>query len=65
MARRGFYSYDKTVLESFEDPNFHLVARPVDKKEREISDITKSLITLKVDLPIDFKPFNLFELLGN
>jgi hypothetical protein len=28
MARKGIYSFDKTVLGDFEDPYYHLVARP-------------------------------------
>ncbi|WP_419698976.1 hypothetical protein [Mucilaginibacter sp. NFX135] len=29
MAERGLYSFDKTVLNNFSEPHYHLVARPV------------------------------------
>ena len=28
MARRGFYSYDKTLVGNFEDVSYHLVCKP-------------------------------------
>lgn len=29
MSRRGLYSFDKTVLNNFNEPNYHLVSRPI------------------------------------
>ncbi len=29
MSKKGFYSFDKTHLNNFSDPNYHLVASPV------------------------------------
>jgi len=30
MAKRGLYSFDKTLLNNFSDTNYHIVARPIE-----------------------------------
>lgn len=65
MAKRGFYSYDKSRLGDFEDLTFHLVARPKSPLKPHILfgryDILEKVITSTSDLPFDFKSFNLSE----
>jgi hypothetical protein len=29
MAKKGMYAFDKTVLDNFSEPNYHLVAKPL------------------------------------
>lgn len=59
MAKRGLFSFDKTVLNNFLDCNYHLVARPaipltIDSVPDEIKDIlTKSKYIGDIDLVID------------
>ena len=62
MAKKGFYSYDKTVLGDFTDQTFHLVARPVISSLRpyKILDNFELLNASKI-LPNDYLTFNLFE----
>lgn len=59
MAKRGLFSFDKTVLNSFLDCNYHLVARPaipltIDSVPDEIKDVLmKSKYVGDIDLVID------------
>ena len=69
MAQRGFYSYDKTYIDEFENRFFHLVAYPKISKsasnekkiyDKFIQDLFKSKELLRVrKLPINFEPFDL------
>ncbi|AQW92100.1 hypothetical protein [Elizabethkingia anophelis] len=66
MARKGFFSYDKSKLGDFEDQTFHLVARP----RQPITDllhkkynILDRVITTQTDFPTEFEPFNISEFL--
>lgn len=61
MAKRGFYSYDKTNLGQFNDPTFHLVAKPKEHNKESILR-NKNLTEVKSNLPEKFSSFNLFEL---
>lgn len=63
MAKRGFYSYDKTRLGKFEDPFFHLVARPIKKENKILITKTEKLMKIGTELPTEFISFNLFELI--
>lgn len=63
MARRGFYSYDKTKLGHFNDHFFHLVAWPKNKKfDMEDNGVFDGLLRIVTNLPISFDPFDLFSL---
>ena len=59
MAKRGLFSFDKTVLNNFLDCNYHLVARPtvpltIDSVPNEIKDILmKSKYIGDINLIID------------
>lgn len=46
MAKKGLFSFDRTVLNSFTDPNYHLVAKPVSplKTDELPSEIVKILM---------------------
>lgn len=65
MARRGFHSHDKTRPGNFEDPFFHLVARPKKTEEFSFAAGTEDLMVIDTELPTEFTTFNLFELLEN
>ena len=65
MASRGFYSYDKTKLGNFEDPFFHLVARPKKTENQLLTANTENLLSIKTELTTEFVSFNLFELIDN
>jgi len=57
-AKRGFHSYDKTNLGMFEDSTFHLVAKPIFKKD--IKELYSRIPNLNsILLPSDFKEFDL------
>ncbi|AMP98692.1 hypothetical protein AY601_1780 [Pedobacter cryoconitis] len=60
MAKKGFYSYDKTQLGSFDNRFFHLVARPKGQNRLSIKN-NINLLTIDNNLPDDFKQFNLFK----
>jgi len=65
IAKRGFYTYDKTRLGNNEDFDFHLVAKPKSPLRRgdifETYKIKQELITSKHTIPDDFTIFNLRE----
>lgn len=66
MAKRGFYSYDKSKLGDFEDLTFHLVARPKSPLKpnilfRKYDNILENVITATSDLPFNFESLNLSE----
>ena len=63
MASRGFYTYDKTKLGSFDDPFFHLVARPKKKENQSLIAKTENLLNIETVLPTDFVSFDLFALI--
>lgn len=64
MAKRGFYCYDKTNLGNFSDTMFHLVAKPKNADKLFKSSKTENLLTISLsELPINYTPFNLFELM--
>jgi hypothetical protein len=65
MARRGFYSYDKTKLGNFEDQFFHLVARPKGNETIEQDYKKENLLKINIELPSEFNSFNLFNLFDN
>lgn len=65
MARKGFYSYDKTNLGDFENAYFHLVAKPKPLMDLKISTLTEKLLKIDTVLPTDFTSFNLFELIDS
>ena len=47
MAEKGFFSYDKTILNNFSEANYHLVVRPINplKTDDLPLDISKILMT--------------------
>ena len=61
MARRGFYSYDKTRIGNFDDRFFHLVAYPKFGDTKFIYREDDLIISNK-NFPTDFKSFDLFNL---
>lgn len=60
MAKRGFYSYDKSKLGSFENRLFHLVAWP-DRNQNAVAVKSIMLPRINNTVSIDFEPFDLFE----
>jgi len=60
MAKRGYYSYDKTKIGDFESPTFHLVAKPKDPDERMYLNADK-LLKIDEELPDNFESFDLFS----
>lgn len=65
MAKRGFYSYDKTILGDFSNPMFHLVARPILTDNAKAIVNTEILLKIGIVLPTHFDSFNLFDLFVN
>lgn len=65
MAKRGFYSYDKTNLGDFSNPMFHLAARPIMPDNTEAIINSEMLLKIGIDLPTHFDTFNLFDLFVN
>ena len=65
MAKRGFYSFDKTKLGNFEDQTFHLVAKPKSQIKPfviyEKYTIFEDIISANQVFPIEFKVFNISE----
>lgn len=61
MAKKGFFSYDKTKLGVFEDMTYHLVAHPIDLEFAKKSKLTNSLPFLDIDLPITYTTFTLTD----
>ncbi len=53
-ARKGFYTYDKTHLDEFDDMTFHLVAKPL-----ETQNLFFDIYTIKNELPTTYEPFTL------
>jgi len=64
IAKRGFYSYDKSSLGNFQDMDFHLVAKPKSNMKSitllEKFEINNFMIT-QSELPETFDRFNLNE----
>lgn len=65
MAKKGFYTYDKTNIDEKDDMTFHLVAKPTSKislsslyEKYQIKHITD----IQQTLPEDFITFNLSQL---
>jgi hypothetical protein len=63
MAKRGFYSYDKTKIGNFDDGTFHLVARPKGNHRFNLENALPNFV-VEVELPVDFDTFNLFKVFG-
>lgn len=63
-AKKGFYSYDKTILSSFEDGTFHLVAKPIRNGRIEPAFLNIPKIEL-ITLSTEFVTFDLFLYLGH
>lgn len=66
MAKKGFFSYDKSKLGDFEDQTFHLVAKPKQPTTNLLYEkykILDKLIITQTDFPTEFKPFNIAEYL--
>ncbi len=66
IAKKGFYTYDKTVLGSFEDMTFHLVAKPRhDIAPKAFLKEYKITNELKItnEFPETFKAFDLQQLI--
>ena len=57
VAKRGIYSYDKTQLGDYDNMEFHLVAKPIQKRKIKVDD-TK-LIKVNTVLTDEFEIFNL------
>jgi len=47
MAHKGLYSFDKTILNSFLDPNYHLVAKP--SRPLKISDLPPEVVKILME----------------
>jgi hypothetical protein len=64
MAKKGFFSYDKSKLGDFEDQTFHLVAKPKQVTIEllyEKYNFFNNIIMTQTDFPTEFKPFNITE----
>lgn len=64
MAKKGFYSYDKSKLGNFEDQTFHLVAKPKQPTKNLLYEkykILDKVITSQTDFPTEFITFNISE----
>lgn len=65
MARKGFYSYDKTRIGNFEDQTFHLVAKPSSPINPNILfesyEITQEIIISESNFPDNYQMFDLSE----
>lgn len=66
MARKGFFTYDKSKLGNFEDPTFHLVAKPIRPEPNALFEkynIFDKIINPRTDFPTEFGPFNISQYL--
>lgn len=66
MAKKGFYTYDKTLIGEKEDMTFHLVAKPA--SNIKLSSLYKmyrieQIINSNLPLPDKFTTFNLNQLI--
>ncbi|MCC9065588.1 hypothetical protein [Flavobacterium piscisymbiosum] len=65
MTKKGLYSFDKTILNNFLDPNYHLVAQPI--SPLEIIDLPKEVFEILIKSKYDknltsISSFNSFEI---
>jgi hypothetical protein len=64
MARKGFYTYDKSKLGNFEDQTFHLVAKPIRPQQNILFEkyyLFDKIINPRTDFPTEFEPFNISQ----
>jgi hypothetical protein len=64
MAKKGFYTYDKSKLGNFEDQTFHLVAKPLRADMHAQSEKYRffdKIISTRTDFPFDFQPFDISQ----
>ncbi len=61
MAKRGFYSFDKTKIEDSNDTHYHLVAYPKHFDSNLLNDSKIERYKISGRLPIWNFPFNLFD----
>ncbi len=61
MARRGFYSYDKTYIDDLTNSDYHLVAWP---KDYVFLKYWTSLINIDIQIPKQNLPFDLISLIN-
>lgn len=63
MAKKGFYSYDKTKIGEFDDQNFHLVAKPKSPLTTNTlfntHKINVDMIKVEINLPKSFEVFDI------
>lgn len=65
MTKKGLYSFDKTILNNFLDPNYHLVAQPI--SPLKIIDLPKEVFEILIKSKYDknltsISNFNSFEI---
>lgn len=67
MARRGFYSFDKTHISNFDDEHYHLVAWPTIEitLSTKLGHVMEKLIRNKLTIPKkEFLSFNIFKFIS-
>ncbi|WP_445455987.1 hypothetical protein [Flavobacterium sp. HNIBRBA15423] len=62
MAKRGLYSFDKTILNNYSDTNYHLVAKPTNPLLINNLPLKIKQLLIKTFLDIDIKKIDKIDI---
>ena len=65
MAKKGFYSYDKTFISNRNDNKYHLVAKPSGMSPNNSESPNLQSLNLNIVIPVEWTPFELISIINN